>query len=190
MKIPNRASHHGLRRLLPYLLFLVPSVVAADWPHWRGPNHDGKADAGGVFGDQPFALELAWARPLGIAYSGISIADGRAVTMYSDGSQDYLVALDATSGEELWRRAIDAKFPAKGGSEGGASSVPAIDEGIVYAVGPMGHLLAVRLDDGSEVSFVSTRSSEPSCPISDSRRRPLSPVSCCSYRPAGPTAAV
>jgi len=133
------------------LLLTVPALLGADWPHWRGPGHDGKAQAPGLFGDEPFALELAWSRPLGIAYSGMAIVDGRLVTMFSDGEHDYLAALDAASGEEIWRYRIDTKFPAKGGSEGGPSSVPAIEDGVVYAIGPLGRIFAVRLEDGGEL---------------------------------------
>ncbi|MFN7953583.1 MAG: PQQ-binding-like beta-propeller repeat protein [bacterium] len=123
----------------------------ADWPHWRGAHYDGTTEAGGLFDRTPIALRVAWSRPLGVAYSGISVAEGRAVTLYADGGTDYVIALDAATGATLWTHAIDSTFPAEGGSEGGAKSVPAIDDGIVYALGPKGHLLALRLADGAEL---------------------------------------
>jgi outer membrane protein assembly factor BamB len=88
---------------------------------------------------------------LGNAYSGISIAGGRLVTMAADGGSDHVVALDAGNGKEIWRRSIAPMFPPQGGSEGGGLSVPVIDGDRVYALGAGGNLVALRLDDGDPV---------------------------------------
>ncbi len=124
---------------------------AGDWPGWRGPNGDGASLGSGLFRSDRFALEIAWRRPLGRGYSGISVAGDRLATMVSDGESNFLVVLDAGTGRERWRRRIGPGFPPKSGSEGGPSSVPFIDEGVVYALGSSGHLLAARLEDGSEL---------------------------------------
>lgn len=125
---------------------------AADWPHWRGPAFDGQApDTAGLLAREPMALRVLWKRPLGIAYSGISIARGRAVTMSSDGKLDYVVALDAATGATIWQHVLETTVEPEDGSEGGAKSVPAIDGDLVFALGPKGLLLALRLEDGSEV---------------------------------------
>jgi outer membrane protein assembly factor BamB/enterochelin esterase-like enzyme len=124
---------------------------ASDWARWLGPNHDGKAPGEGLFPDESFGLRVAWNRPLGVAYSGIAVAEGRAVTMFADGEVDWLTAVDAKTGEELWRYEIDAMYGAHDGSEGGPASMPVVDDGVVFALGAKGHLFAVRLDDGQEV---------------------------------------
>ena len=49
------------------------------------------------------ALELVWKVPLGSGNSRVSVADGRVVTLFSDGETDWLVALDAGTGSEHWR---------------------------------------------------------------------------------------
>ncbi len=138
---------------LPVLLcfFLAHAAAAADWPHWRGPGYDGSAPSGGAFAGPTLRLELEWSRTLGAGYSGISIAEGRAVTMYSDGAEDRLVALDAATGETIWTHAVGPAFPAGHGSEGGPASTPTIEAGVVYALDPAGNLVAVRLADGSEI---------------------------------------
>jgi enterochelin esterase-like enzyme/outer membrane protein assembly factor BamB len=132
-------------------LLTSPATRPADWPRWRGPNQDGIAPESGMFGIEPFALKLAWSRPLGLGYSGISVVDGRLVTMLADGEFDDLVAIDVSSGEEIWRYRIAVMSPSKGGSEGGPTSVPSIDDGIVYGLGARGDLFAVRMKDGSEL---------------------------------------
>jgi outer membrane protein assembly factor BamB/enterochelin esterase-like enzyme len=133
------------------LLALSGTVQGSDWARWLGPNHDGTSASDGLFPDEGFGLEIAWNRPLGVAYSGIAVAGGRAVTLFADGEVDWLTAVDAGTGEELWRYEIDAMYAAHDGSEGGASSMPVIDDGVVYGLGAKGHLFAVRLDDGQEI---------------------------------------
>ena len=40
-------------------------------------------------------LDLAWKVPIGSGYSGIAVADGKVVTMFSSGESDVLAAFDA-----------------------------------------------------------------------------------------------
>ena len=44
-----------------------------------------------------------WRMPLGNGFSGISIANGRAYTMFAEGEDEVVVCLDAETGAELWR---------------------------------------------------------------------------------------
>ena len=88
-----------------------------DWPRWRGSNMDGKALQTGVFKfDQGYGLKIGWKKQLGSGYSSISIADGRAVTMYSDSTFEYIVALDVDSGNELWKVKLDSTYKGHDGS--------------------------------------------------------------------------
>ena len=147
MKTHLSISRVAVCALLP--LAGVTNAGAGDWPQWRGPNHDGSVSGQGVFDAGHFGLELAWKKPLGSGYSSISVADGRAVTMFSDGERDNLIALDAATGEELWRLPIAASYPALSTAAPGPAGTPTIHEGIVYALGPWGQLMAVGLDDGT-----------------------------------------
>ena len=132
------------------LLPCVPTARAADWSRWLGPSQNGIAPDRDLFGASP-RLDIAWTKPLGIAYSAIAVADGRLVTMYGDGEIDWLVALDASSGETLWRLRMDKMFPKIGGAHGGQLSMPVVESGTVYALGARGQLVAVDLDDGSKL---------------------------------------
>ncbi len=136
-----------------FLLFsTIPFAIhaAEDWPQWRGPNQDGKATESGVFRfEEGNGLKIAWKKPLGSGYSSISVAAGRAVTMFSDSTFDYVIAFDASSGAELWRHKIDSTHIGHGGSHNGPLSTPSIDGNRVFALGPKGHLLAVDLTTGS-----------------------------------------
>ena len=111
-------------------VLVAASAQAADWPQYRGPNHDGsttekisvKWPAGG-----PKAL---WKVPTPNGFSSFSIAGGKAYTQVTrevDGApREVAVALDANTGKELWA------FPVGGtayGNAGGMSGAKGNDGG-------------------------------------------------------------
>lgn len=147
-----RAIETRVGRLLPLVLSAVCVGVlsAADWPHWRGPDRDGHADARERFPDAGFHLEAGWRRPLGLGYSSVSVSGETAVTLFSDTASDFVIALDAATGAERWRYTLAEAFPPmEGGSHGGPTATPTIHDGVVYALGPRGQLVALRLTDGA-----------------------------------------
>jgi enterochelin esterase-like enzyme/outer membrane protein assembly factor BamB len=136
---------------LTSLAAVAEESEAVQWTRWRGPNLDGAIRGVGVFGTDQVGLKMAWSRQLGSGYSGITIYDGRLVTMFTDGEFDYAVALDSSSGDEIWRYKIDTMYAGHDGSNDGPIGTPAIDGDSVYGLGPKGQLFAVRLKDGSEI---------------------------------------
>ena len=138
------------------LFLLVASVLAlparaADWPHLRGPHLDGRLTNVPWLARDGLQLEPVWNMPLGSGYSGIALSAGQAVTMFSDGESDYVMALDASTGVELWRYTIGKTYKGHDGSHDGPLSTPVIDEGAVYVLGPFGKLFALKLQDGSKI---------------------------------------
>jgi outer membrane protein assembly factor BamB len=103
----------------------VPSVHADDaaWPQWLGPSRDGTVKAGAL--REPKALKLvpAWRLPLGPGVSGVVVSDGRAFTLFSDGTADYAVAVGVSDGREAWRVKLDPSIAA---SEQGPASTPLV----------------------------------------------------------------
>lgn len=136
------SSHHSSAQPRPDL---------RDWPRWRGAAFDGTATTGAAIFSKPFELRVRWRTTLGPGYSGVVVAGGHAVTMFSDGRSDFLVSLAAETGREEWRLAMGQAFPGRDGSAGGPVSTPALDDGVAYAVGPRGDLAAVRLADGQSI---------------------------------------
>ena len=140
------------RAVVLFCLLTIAAVApAADWNRWLGPDQNGKSPETGIFGTETPTLDVTWSHGLGKAYSAIAIADGKAVTMFGDGKTDWLIAFDASNGEELWRYRIDKMFPKIGGADGGPLSMPVIDGDVVYGLGGKGHLFAVSLDDGKKI---------------------------------------
>lgn len=126
---------------------LSSNSATNDWPRWRGANFDGVAMQNGIFAENS-ALEIVWKKKLGSGYSAISIANGHAITMFSDGEDDYVISLDANSGDEQWRYRIDTTYPGRDGANPGPVSTPTIDEDRVFAIGPKGQLVALNLKTG------------------------------------------
>ena len=127
------------------------AAPSSDWPRWRGARFDGTATTATHAFAKPFTLRVRWKRTLGAGYSGVAIADGHAVTMFSDGKTDFLAALSADDGREQWRVPLAAAFPGRDGSAGGPVSTPALDGGVAFALGPRGDLVAVTMATGQEL---------------------------------------
>jgi hypothetical protein len=95
------------------IIFISTSIVGtaehepaaqAEWHQWRGANRDGISLETGILKTWPeTGPKELWRLPLGNGFSGISIANGRAYTMFAEGEDEVVVCLDAETGTELWR---------------------------------------------------------------------------------------
>ena len=133
------------------LCWAAPGLAdTGSWTTFRGPHGTGEAE-GLPPGDGPLALELAWKRPLGSGYSGISVAGDRLVTTFTDGKADFVIALEASSGDEIWRYELGPIYKGHGGSHDGPISTPAIAGGRVFALDPTGKVVALALSSGKEI---------------------------------------
>ncbi len=128
-----------------------PAVSSnAEWPQWRGPNRDGISKETGLLKSWPASgPKILWRAASGEGYSGISIANGRAYTMYGQGSDELLVCLDANTGKEIWRFRMDSQFYNDQGN--GPRSTPTVDGNLVFVQGAKSTLYAVRADNGQKV---------------------------------------
>ncbi|REJ77166.1 MAG: hypothetical protein DWQ30_15915 [Acidobacteria bacterium] len=143
------------KALLSALLLLAAPLAAATptpdgerlWSRFRGPEASGEG-SGDLLPGEGFGLRLEWQREIGSGYSGISGADGRLFTAFTDGEVDVVAALDADSGEELWRYTLGEKYAGHDGSDDGPLSTPVVDRGTVYVVAPHGQVLALDEQTG------------------------------------------
>jgi len=136
--------------LFVFVVLAIGSTPPAstDWPKWRGVNTDGKAFHHVLKFDPGYGLKIAWKKPLGSGYSSVSVADNRAVTMFSDSTFDYVIAFDAANGSEIWRFKMDSTYVGHDGSHTGPISTPVIDGEKVFALCPHGRLFALGLKTG------------------------------------------
>ncbi len=96
-----------MTRMTSFLLIalsIAAAAVADDWPQIRGPNRDGISQETGLLPswDENGPEEL-WRVDLGSGYAGIAVVGERVFTMDSQGEQEFVLCLDATSGRRPQR---------------------------------------------------------------------------------------
>lgn len=119
-----------------------------EWAAWRGPNQDGTINDGAALTGDAIGLEILWSQEVGQGYSGVSIANGRTLTMHTDGVDDWLTAFDAMTGVEQWRYRLGPMYQGHDGGHDGPVSTPVISDETVFALGADGRITAVNLIDG------------------------------------------
>ncbi|MFQ5675247.1 MAG: PQQ-binding-like beta-propeller repeat protein [bacterium] len=140
--------------ILLLLIFLLSVCVQADensssdWPAWGGPNREFSVSPGVITPGRPFELKVVWKKALGSGYSAVSVVDDLAVTMFSDSTFDYVIALNANDGTELWRFKIGSTFPGRWGSANGPISTPLLTADKLIALSAAGRLFALDLKSG------------------------------------------
>ena len=136
------------RRIALAMLVLacgVTSAAAADWPYWRGPSFDGKAEATGLPDDwDPAGGEdsnVLWKREdIGGPCTPIAM-DGRIYMIQralpsTDREGEKVVCLDAVTGKTLWENAYNVWLSDVPAERVGWSSVVGDPEtGNVYTLG-------------------------------------------------------
>lgn len=171
--------------VLATLLIAAP-VPAEDWPEWRGEGRLGIWNETGILDRFPAdGLDVAWRVPLGGGYSGPSVAEGRVFVMdFTPGRHnagvERIVCFDEGTGELLWEHSWQTDYT---GLQlvyaSGPRATPTVDGDRVYALGAMGHLAALAVEDGRvlwEKDFVKDLGAAvpvwgmPSAPIVDGER--------------------
>ncbi|ANM30991.1 hypothetical protein ABI59_17550 [Acidobacteria bacterium Mor1] len=136
-----------MRFLFIALLTAVSAIQAAEWRYLRGPGFDGSAAGPAVLSESP-QLKLEWKHAIGPGYSGVTVAAGRAVSAFSDGTHDVVAAWSTTDGRELWRTPIGRTYRGHDGSTDGPVGTATLTDSRVYFVGPFGDLFALAAEDG------------------------------------------
>ena len=138
--------------IIGLLLYGGVSVAdASDWPQWRGPNRDGISRQTGLLKEWPDGgPQVLWRVPLGEGFSGISVARGRVYTMFSAGNDEFVICLDASNGEEIWRfRSDSTYYEYEGGN--GPRATPTIDGEFLFTVSAQGKFYALSSVNGEKV---------------------------------------
>ena len=139
--------------LIICLLFygVVSTVDASDWPQWRGPDKDGISRETGLLKEWPDGgPQVLWRVPLGEGFSGISVVDERVYSMFSEDDDEFVVCLNASNGEEIWRfRSGSNYIESMGGN--GPRATPTIDGELLFTVTAQGKLYALNTENGEKV---------------------------------------
>ena len=137
-------------------LALVPAVSRTleandDWPQWRGRQRDGLSRDSNLLDQWPAGgPELVWkASGLGNGYSTVSVARGRIYTQGARGSREYVIALEAIMGREVWATPHGRRYRNSRGD--GPRGAPTVDGNRVYALSGSGDLSCLEADTGKIV---------------------------------------
>jgi hypothetical protein len=127
-------------------LLITSFARAADWPEFRGPNHDGTTH------DE----KIAWPRggprqlfkvPVGEGFGAVAVAAGKVFLTAEGGGQEALLALNANTGDALWHHVIGRSiYESSGGN--GPRTTPATDGKVVVACGTYFNLVCCDASTG------------------------------------------
>ncbi len=132
------------------LLFQVlgaPSspVPEGDWPRFRGPNGSGVLDGKELPPSLDPAKCLAWKLDVPPGTSSPVVAGGRLFLTGAEGEERIVLAIDAATGKELWRKSFRReRTEASNGMNGPASPTPAAGGGAVFVFFPEIGLIALE----------------------------------------------
>jgi len=123
---------------------------AADWPNYRGPDHNGFSQETDWDAQEP---KILWTKSVGFGFGSIAVADRRAYLMGNTGKEgdnantDIVQCVDAESGKEIWRHEYPCSLEPKL-HEGGPLATPTVDGKVVYTMSRMGDLFCFSAASG------------------------------------------
>jgi outer membrane protein assembly factor BamB len=118
----------------PAMALLVPHLLAADWPQYRGPNHDGSTPEKISTSWPQEGPKQIWKAPLGDSFGSFAVSGGKAFAFIQRDNKQVAVALDAGTGKELWSTPLGQPVSDNQGGDG-PRSTPTVDGDKVYFLG-------------------------------------------------------
>jgi len=131
----------------------LPTSVETEWPQFRGPRGDGTWRGPKLPEQWPAnGLKQTWKQTIGGGYSGVSISDGRVITMdrQTDPEVERVLCFAATDGKPLWQHIYPVTY-GKLDYGNGPRAAPTIHAGQVYTVGAVGDLRCLDLQTGNVI---------------------------------------
>ncbi len=129
-------------------VLLAVSSAPADWPSFRGSNHDGISRETGFRKKWSDPIPLGWERTVGSAFSSFACVGDRVYTCGTQNRQQVLFCLNADSGQVIWQLPFEEEYRDGQGGDG-TRATPTVDDGRVYILGARGKLLCTDADSGS-----------------------------------------
>ena len=140
-----------MARLAYLLLVFAPLASAQDWPDFRGPMRNG-VYPGTITGGLPDAgPELLWEREVGAGFSNPVVANGRLILFHRVGSSEIVEALDAATGEPIWKHEYPTSYRDDFGFDPGPRASPVVAGGQVYTFGAQGVLTCLSFATGKPI---------------------------------------
>lgn len=133
--------------------------LAADWPQYNGPLGDNSSPESIRTNWAAEPPRVLWRKPIGPAWSSIAVSNGRLFTQarrqVGGNPREFCVALDATSGTELWARDLDiasySDISQTDARADGPRSTPTVEGDFVYVSTSQLKLFCLKVADGTTV---------------------------------------
>ena len=129
-------------------------IAAQDWTQWRGPNRDGVVEAFSAPSMWPDGLTQQWTVEVGLGYATPLMVGDRLYMYTRQGDDEVMLALDARSGQQIWRSSYPAPFEmvmAAASHGRGPKSTPAYADGRLFTLGMSGIVTAWDAEGGEQL---------------------------------------
>lgn len=141
---------HSLLLTFAVTVFVTTSILAADWPIFRGPNQSGISTE--TVDPQLIARGVTpqWKAKVGTGFSAIAVAGGRAYTMGNEEATDTIWCLDAVTGKEIWKHSYPEELKPNL-YEGGPNAAPTVSGDRVYTISKTGKAFCLDAAKGDVI---------------------------------------
>ncbi|HEX4796814.1 MAG TPA: PQQ-binding-like beta-propeller repeat protein, partial [Humisphaera sp.] len=119
------------------------SVLATDWPQWRGANRDAKVTEFTPPAAWPKELKQTWKVTLGTGDATPALVGDKLYVFTRDGNDEVTTCLDAASGKQVWQDKYAPNITVTGAPSPhpGPRSSPAVGDGKIVTLG-VGEMLS------------------------------------------------
>ena len=126
---------------------MVIPVHSADWPQHLGPNRNGLSAETGLLNEWPQNGPKELFRvPGGVGMSGLAISRGTLVTLVQKTGKQFVIALDAKTGESKWETPVAPAYANTMGD--GPRATPTVVGDHIFAFTGEGILVALDFKSG------------------------------------------
>jgi outer membrane protein assembly factor BamB len=151
-----RTEHFFIDFIVIIMVFMASASYyspagAADWPNWRGPNHNGISEEGDWTTSWPAeGPKILWKKSIGTGFASMAVSDGQVYATGNIDDNDILYCLEAGTGKEIWKKSYPCPLYKKN-HEGGPAATPTVHDGAVYVFSKDGDVLRFNATDGQIV---------------------------------------
>src|SRR5262245_20760503 len=118
---------------------IAACVLAEDWPQFLGPARNGVYSGNDLAAKwSPDGPAIVWKKEVGQGFSSPVIAQGRLILFHRVGDKEVVEALDATTGNTIWKFEYATRYRDDFGFDEGPRGAPTVSGGRIYTFGAEG----------------------------------------------------